>query len=134
MSASVGAPQGNANGLQIVVVFMNTGTAPCTLSGYPTVTQAGGTPLTKIGQPATPSKAMPRTVVTVPPNGSASARLQIANSANYPVGTCQPTKATSLTVVPPDQKSALHVSFGSTACKGTAKLMTVTTVQQGSSG
>jgi hypothetical protein len=134
MSASVGAPQGYRSGLQMVVMFKNTGTAPCTLSGYPTITQAGGTPVSNIGQRATGITATPRTVVTVPPNGVASAKLRIANSANYPVGTCKPVKATSLAVIPPDQKAAVHISFGSTACNGTAKLMTVTTVQQGSGG
>jgi len=118
----------------MVIVFTNTGTAPCTLSGYPTVMQAGGTPVTTIGQPAREDPSTPRTVVTVPPNGGASVRLQIADSANYPAGTCKPVKATSLTVTPPDQKAALHVSFGSTACHGSAKLMTVTSVQQGSGG
>jgi len=134
LSASAGAPQGYRNGLQMVIVLRNTGTAPCTLSGYPTVSQAGGTPVATIGPPASQSSATPHTVVTVPPNGDASVRLQIANSAGNLLGTCKPVKATSLSVVPPDEKAALHVSFGSTACKGTAKLMTVTTVQQGSGG
>lgn len=134
LSATAAAPQGYRNGLQMVIVLTNTGTAPCTLSGYPTVSQAAGTPVTTIGQPARQNAATPRTVVTVPPNGAASVRLQIANSAGNLLGTCKPVKATSLTVVPPGQKAALHVSFGSTACKGSAKLMTVTTVQQGSGG
>jgi hypothetical protein len=134
LSASAEAPQGYRNGLQMVIVLTNTGTAPCTLAGYPTVSQAGGTPATTIGEPARQNPATPRTVVTLPPNGAASVRLQIANSAGNLLGTCKPVKATSLTVAPPDQKGALHVSFGSTACKGSAKLMTVTTVQQGSGG
>ena len=132
-----GAPQGYASGLQMVIALKNTGTTPCTLSGYPTVTQAGGTPVTNIGQPAKPSPpnaATPRTVVTVPPNGVASVKLQIADSANYLINTCKPVKATSLAVAPPGEKTALHIAFGSTACKGSAKLMAVTTVQQGSGG
>ena len=134
LTASAGTPQAYKNGLQMVIVLTNTGSAPCTLSGYPTVWQAGGTPVTNIGQPARGNPTTPHTVVTLPPNGTASVRLQIANSANYLLGTCKPVKATSLTVVPPDEKIARHISFGSTACKGTAKLMTVTTVQQGSGG
>ncbi|HUB42420.1 MAG TPA: DUF4232 domain-containing protein [Streptosporangiaceae bacterium] len=134
LSASAGAPQGYRNGLQLVIVLSNTGTAACTLSGYPTVTQAGGTPAAEIGQPAIRNPATPHTVVTVPPNGDASVMLQIANSAGNLLGTCKPVKATSLLVVPPHETGALHVAFGSTACKGTAKLMTVTAVQQGSGG
>ena len=134
LSASAGAPQGYKNGLQMVIVLKNTGTAPCTLSGYPTVWQAVGTPGTNVGQPASANSAMPHTVVTLPPNGDASARLQIANSASNLLGSCKPVKATSLAVIPPGEKTATHISFGSTACKGNARLMTVTTVVQGSGG
>jgi hypothetical protein len=134
LSASAGAPQGYASGLQMVIVLRNASTAACTLSGYPTVTQAGGTPVTNIGQPASASATAPHTVVTLPPNGDASVRLRIADSATYPAATCKPVKATSLAVIPPGEKTAMHISFGSTACKGSARLMTVTTVVQGSGG
>ena len=134
LSVAAGAPQGYRSGLQLDLMFKNTGTTPCTLAGYPTVTQATGSPVTSVGQPAAQYPSMPRTEVTVPPNGVASARLQIADSANYPAGTCKPVKVTSLAVVPPNEKTGLHIAFGSTACKGTARLMTVTTVQQGSGG
>jgi hypothetical protein len=134
LSASAGAPQGYASGLQMVIVLRNASTAACTLSGYPTVTQAGGTPVANIGQPASANPAAPHMVVTVPPNGEASVRLRIADSATYPAATCKPVKATALAVVPPGEKTAMHISFGSTACKGSVKLMTVTAVQQGSGG
>jgi hypothetical protein len=134
LSASVGSPQGFAGGLQIAIVFKNLGKAACTLYGYPGVAQAAGTPATTIGQPSTENPATPRTLVTLPPNGSASAMLRIADSLKYPDGTCKPVKATWLAVIPPNQKTALNVSFGSTACKGNVRLLSVTTVQQGSGG
>ncbi|HTZ94238.1 MAG TPA: DUF4232 domain-containing protein [Streptosporangiaceae bacterium] len=134
LSASAGSPQGYASGLQLTIMLKNTGTAPCTLDGYPTVTQATGTAGASVGQPAKPDSSAPRMAVTVPPNGVASARLQIADSANYPATTCKQVKASSLAVVPPSEKTALHIAFGSTACDGTAKIMTVTPVQQGSGG
>jgi hypothetical protein len=37
-------------------------------------------------------------------------------------------------VIPPNQTTALHISFGSTACSGNVKILSVTTVQQGSAG
>jgi hypothetical protein len=132
LSVSAGAPQGYKSGLQLALMFKNTGNTPCTLAGYPTVTQATGTPPASVGQPAAQDPSAPRMAVTVPPNGVASARLEIADSANYAAGSCKPVKVTSLAVVPPNEKTALHIAFGSTACKGSAKLMTVTTVQQGS--
>ena len=134
LTASAGAPQGYRSGLQMVITFKNTGTAACTLHGWPRVWQSTGPPVTDIGQPAIQGPVPAATVVTLPPNGTASARLQIADSATYPAMTCKPVKATSLAVIPPGEKTATHISFGSTACKGNAKLMTVSTVVQGSGG
>ena len=135
LTASVGgSPQGFAGGMQIAIVFRNLGKAACTLYGYPSVAQATGVPAATIGRPSTENPATPRTLVTLPPNGSASAMLRIADSLKYPGGTCKPVKATGLAVIPPNQKTALNVSFGSTACKGNVKLLSVTTVQQGSGG
>jgi Protein of unknown function (DUF4232) len=134
LTASVGSPQGFAGGMEIAIIFKNLGHAACTLYGYPAVAQAVGTPVTTIGRPSTEDPATPRTPVTLPPNGNASALLRVADSLKYPDGTCKPVKATWLAVIPPNQKTALHVSFGSTACKGNVKLLSVTTVQQGSGG
>jgi len=134
LSASAGAPQGYRSGLQLVITFKNTGTAACTLHGWPHVWQSTGPPADAIGHPATAGPVPAPTVVTVPPNGTASARLQIEDSALYPARICVPFKATSLAVVPPGEIAARHISFGSTACKGNAKLLTVTAVVQGSGG
>jgi Protein of unknown function (DUF4232) len=135
LTASVGgSPQGFAGGMQIAIVFKNLGKAACTLYGYPAVVQAAGMPATAIGRPSTENPTTPRTLVTLPPNGTASAMLRIADSLKYPDGTCKPVKASWLAVIPPNQKTALNVSFGSTACKGNVKLLSVTTVQQGSGG
>lgn len=134
LTASAGSPQGFAGGLQVAIVFKNAGRAACTLYGYPSVAQAAGTPATNIGHPSTENPATPRALVTLPPDGSASAMLRIADSAKYPGGTCKPVKATWLVVIPPSQKTALHVSFGSTGCKGNVELLSVTTVQQGTAG
>jgi len=134
LSAAVGSPQGYSGGLQVPIVFQNTGSAPCSLYGYPGVAQAAGTPITNIGQPSTGNPATPRQLVTLPSGGFASAMLRIANSANYPAETCKPVKATWLAVIPPNAKTALNISFGSTACGGTVRLLSVSTVQQGSAG
>ncbi|HXB47048.1 MAG TPA: DUF4232 domain-containing protein, partial [Streptosporangiaceae bacterium] len=83
LSASAGAPQGYRSGLQLVIIFKNTGTAACTLHGWPRVWQSTGPPVTNIGQPASEGPVPPATVVTLPPNGTASARLQIEDSATY---------------------------------------------------
>jgi hypothetical protein len=132
LTATVGSPQGYAGGLQIPIVFENLASAPCSLYGYPGVAQAAGTPITNIGQPSTENPTTSRQLVTLPRGGSASAMLRIADSGNYPADTCKPVKATWLAVIPPNQKTALNISFGSTACAGNVKLLSVSTVQQGS--
>jgi hypothetical protein len=129
-----GTPVGTPSGLDLVIAFKNLRAAPCTLSGYPSVAQASGTPPTDIGQPATADLTTPRTVVTVPPGGFASARLKIAYATNQLAVACKPVKATWLRVTPPNERTPINISFGTTACKGTAKLMSVTSVVQGSAG
>jgi hypothetical protein len=129
-----GTPVGTPSGLELVIAFRNLRAAPCTLAGWPTVSQAAGTPVTNIGQPSTADTSTPRTLVTVPPDGFASARLKIAYATNQLAVACKPVKATSLRVIPPGQRTPLNISFGTTACKGTAKLMSVTSVVQGSAG
>ena len=130
----VATPVGSPSGLGVVIVFRNLRTAPCTLDGYPTVAQAGGTPVADIGQPSRPDTSTPRTLVTLPPGGFASATLKIAYAANQLAVKCKPVKATWLRVTPPGQRTPLSISFGTTACQGTAKLMSVTSVTQGSAG
>jgi hypothetical protein len=129
-----GSPIGTPSGLELVIVFRNLRAAPCTLSGWPSVSQAAGTPVADIGQPSVPDTSTPRTLVTVPPGGFASARLKIAYATNQLAVACKPVKATWLRVIPPGQRTPLNISFGTTACKGTAKLMSVTSVVQGSAG
>jgi hypothetical protein len=129
-----GSPMGTPSGLELVIVFRNMRTAPCTLSGWPSVTQAAGTPVSNIGQPSTQATSTPRTVVTLPPGGFASARLKIAYATNQLAVACKPVKATTLRVIPPGQQTPLNISFGTTACQGKAKLLSVTSVVQGSAG
>lgn len=125
---------GTPSGLVLVIAFKNVRAVPCTLAGWPSVAQAAGSPVSKIGQPSTADTSTPRTLVTVPPGGFASARLKIAYATNQLAVACKPVKATWLRVIPPGQRTPLNIAFGTTACKGTAKLMSVTSVVQGSAG
>jgi hypothetical protein len=128
------APTGLPSGLVLVIAFKNLRAAPCTLAGWPTVYQATSAPVTNVGQPSTADASTPRTLVTVPPGGFASARLKIAYAANQLAVACKPVKATLLRVIPPGQRTPINIAFGTTACRGTAKLMSVTSVVQGSAG
>jgi hypothetical protein len=88
------------------LVLTNRGTAPCTLSGYPTL-QLGGPsgPL-----PTTVSaQAGPITTVNVPPGQSASSML-IWNKYEDQGNTCPPYP-TSVTVTPPGQDAGKTIPW-----------------------
>ena len=135
LNASVGLSQGTAGAVDMAIVFKNTGADACTLYGYPGVAQAAGMPVTDIGQPSTENPATTRILVTLQPGGFANATLQIADAANYPASRCDPTPATWLAVIPPNQTLPVNIHYDSTACRSRkVKLLTVTTVQPGNGG
>jgi hypothetical protein len=134
LNGSIGLTQGTAGAVMVVIRFKNLNNVPCTLYGFPGVAQASGTPVTDIGQPSVESTSTARELVTLPPHGYANATLQISDAGNVPASTCQQVKADWLAVIPPNQTVPLYIQFSSTACKGTAKLLTVTAVRPGNGG
>jgi hypothetical protein len=134
LNGSIGLTQGTAGAVEIEVVFKNLNNVPCTLYGFPGVAQAAGTPVTDIGQPSTENPTTARELVTLQPGGYANATLQISDAGNYSASVCNPVPATWLAVIPPNQTVPLYVSYSSTACKGSPKLLTVTAVRPGNGG
>jgi hypothetical protein len=114
-----------------VIDFTNTGTAPCTLLGYPgaSLTNSSGA---QIGAAATRNPSKPATVVTLAPGAKASATLGVANAENYPASTCKPTAAAGLKVFPPNQTQPVQLSFSTTGCAVTSThQLSVTAVAAG---
>jgi Protein of unknown function (DUF4232) len=107
---------GAAAGTDFTVLdFTNSGTAPCTLYGFPGVSllnSSGG----QIGAAATRNPAKASTKITLAPGAEASAALGVANAQNYPKAACEPTSAVKLKVFPPNQAQAVEVSFATTGC------------------
>ncbi len=134
LNGSVGLSQGTAGAVEIEVVFKNLNNVPCTLYGFPGVAQAAGTPVTNIGQPSTENPTTARELVTLQPGGYANATLQISDAGNYSASVCNPVPADWLAVIPPNQTVPLYISYSSTACKGSPKLLTVTAVRPGNGG
>jgi hypothetical protein len=134
LNGSIGLTQGTAGAVEIEVVFKNLNNVPCTLYGFPGVAQAAGTPVTDIGQPSTENPTTARELVTLQPGGYANATLQISDAGNYSASVCNPVPATWLAVIPPNQTVPLYISYSSTACKGSPKLLTVTAVRPGNGG
>jgi hypothetical protein len=103
-----------------VVVFTNTGAAPCTLRGYPGVSylDAGGAPA---GAPAQRLVDDPP-VVSLEPGERAHASL---NQGNAMVGTPEcgaPVDGVTLQVFPPEETVAKLIPYRSTLCSGAAIL------------
>jgi hypothetical protein len=134
LNGSIGLSQGTAGAVEIEVVFKNLDNVPCTLYGFPGVAQAAGTPVTDIGQPSTENPTTARELVTLQPGGYANATLQISDASNYSASVCSPVQANWLAVIPPNQTVPLYISYSSTACKGSPKLLTVTAVRPGNGG
>lgn len=134
LNGSIGLTQGTAGATEVVIVFKNLNNVPCTLYGYPGVAQAAGTPVTDIGQPSSENPSTPRQLVTLAPGGFANATLQIEDAGNFAASACTQVPATWLEVIPPGQTVPLNIMYSSTACQGSAKLLSVTTVQPGNGG
>jgi hypothetical protein len=134
LNGSIGLTQGTAGAVEIVIVFKNLNNVPCTLYGFPGVAQAAGTPVTDIGHPSTENPSTRRELITLQPGGFANATLQISDAGNYSASACTQKPAKWLAVIPPNQTVPLYIHYSSTACKGSAKLLTVTAVRPGNGG
>jgi Protein of unknown function (DUF4232) len=134
LNGSVGLTQGTAGAVMVVIVFKNLNNVPCTLYGYPGVALAAGTPVTDVGQPSSENPSTPRQLVTLAPGGYANATLQVADAGNFPASDCTQVPTTWLEVIPPGQTVPLNIMYSSTACQGSAKLLSVTTVAPGNGG
>jgi hypothetical protein len=116
VSGSVTDP--GAGSYSEVLTFVNKGSSPCTLSGWPgvsAVSSAGA----QLG-PAAVRTGQPSGTVTVQPGQAASAVLRVAQAGNFPAATCQPRPAAGFRVFPPGQTAPLLVTAALQACAGTS--------------
>lgn len=111
--AEVGAGQYNAE-----IVFTNTGSTPCTLTGYPGVSYVkaagvqAGPAATRAGGSYSPVK--------LAPHATASAQLHDSNGqGGYSAGDCKLTQVEGLRIYPPNQKAALFLPHKTEHCAGT---------------
>jgi hypothetical protein len=116
------------------VQFANTSSSPCTLYGYPGVsfvTAMGGS---QIGIPATRNPALTARLVTLSPGQTVHAELQVADAQNYPPADCGLVTAHWLKIYPPNQTAPVYVSFTAQTCSKPKTILSVQTVQTGTSG
>ena len=131
LNATATNEQGAAGSDYVDIVFKNLNTQACTLYGYPGVSFGAGSPVAQVGQPAGRTAAVASTLVTLQPQGSAYAVLQVGDAQNWPASTCKPTATTWLQVIAPNTTNPLYVAFKSTACRGDVVTMHVEAVQPG---
>ena len=98
------------------LTFTNTGTAACSLNGYPGVSflTAGHAAITA---PASRASAAPH-LVTLAPGQTASAQLKTPNVGNLPKTACHQVTAASLKVYPPNDTVPVFVPTHIGVCAG----------------
>ena len=132
LRVKLGAAQGYAGGVYVVLDFTNTSGSTCTLYGYPGVSLVSGPPYTQIGLAAKRSTSTPRKLVTLAPGATANAQLQIVDALNYPPASCGPTKATALKIYPPNQTVPVYLPNTSNGCTKPVQIMYIGAVRPGS--
>jgi hypothetical protein len=116
------------------IQFDNKSSSPCTLYGYPGVsfvTAAGGS---QIGIPATRNPTLAARLVTLSPGQIVHAELQVVDAQNYPPADCGMVAAHWLKIYPPNQTAPVYVSFTAQTCSKPKTILSVQTVQTGTSG
>ena len=113
LAGSLTPQQGAAGSVIASLTLTNTGSAPCTLSGYPGVSfvDANGAP---VGAPASRDAAGAGTV-TLQPGTSASSGVRITQPGV--IGqVCNPHQAAGVRVYPPGSYESLVVPYSGQAC------------------
>jgi len=106
LTVSLGSPNGSAGATHYGLTFRNTGTAACTLYGYPGVSFLGASGQ-QIGDPAQRQGGTP-TTVTLAAGGSAYASVVVTDPGIPPCSGS--TAATQLRVYPPGETQAAVVT------------------------
>lgn len=118
------------------VVFTNTGSAACTLFGYPGVAYVAPSTGKQIGAAASRNPQHSARTVTLAPAGSASVLVQMADPLNFSASQCKSDPVSGLRVYPPGNTAAAYVAFKSTqtACSTNVNQLSTTAVIVGTTG
>jgi hypothetical protein len=134
----VAVPSGSGNAAAgssyYPIQFSNTSSSPCTLYGYPGVSFVGAVGGSQIGAPAARNSALAAKLISLSPGQTVHATLQVVDAMNYPSGGCGLVTAHWLKIYPPNQTAPLYVSFTAQTCSKPKTVLSVQTVQTGSSG
>jgi hypothetical protein len=109
----VGPGGAAAGSTYLPVEFTNTGSASCTLDGYPGVSARA---TQQLGSPASRNTQVASRTVTLAPGATAHSVLQMVDVANFPPATCGQTTASTLRVFPPGSFTSEDVAYRIPAC------------------
>ena len=133
LAVSVGGGDGGAAGsVYTAVVLENTGSAACTLHGYPGVSYVAGSDGHQVGTAASRDGAAADARVTLAPGGVAHSTLRIVRYQAYPAQRCRPEAVDGFRVYPPGSKDAAFVRQGGATCSAQdAGVLSVQPVEPG---
>ena len=97
------------------LTFTNTGSAACTLAGFPGVSYVGGGNGTQVGQAATRTDDAVKTK-TLAPGARVEAALRRTQPRNYG-DVCRQAEVDGFRVFPPGSTASAFVAFPTTGCK-----------------
>jgi hypothetical protein len=122
---ALGAQGAAAGTLYQTLVFTNTGTAPCSVLGYPGVSflDASGD---QLGKPARRDTAERPHRVTLSPGGKAHAVVGMPQAT-----ACQEADSRAVRVYPPGQTESLHAQWHQQVCTNDEARPSVGPVQPG---
>lgn len=108
-------------------MLTNTGTADCSLQGWPGVSLVGNGNGTQLGKAADFDRSTAHSTVTLSPGASAKAPLRITQAHNYSNDDCKPQTADGFRIYPPGSTASLFIQDSTvTACNSqTISLLTV---------
>ena len=116
VSLKAGSP--GAGQIYTSLVFSNTSTLPCTLSGHPGVSYVAGSDGHQVGSSAS-RDAGTVTTVTLAPSGTASATLHETNYQNFDAAVCKPVRTEGLRVYPPGSTRSFFLRRPGMQCSAT---------------
>jgi hypothetical protein len=118
LTVTVGPPEGAAGSVYRPLVFTNSGSRTCELTGFPGVSYVAGDDGHQVGPAAAESGARGGQVAMAPGKSSA-AQLQLVQVANFDPAVCRPTSVRGLRVYPPGETASVFVAMDGTGCAGT---------------
>ncbi|ONI72665.1 hypothetical protein ALI144C_42365 [Actinosynnema sp. ALI-1.44] len=131
LKLSVSGGDGAAGTVYRNLVFTNSGSAPCTIQGFPGVSYVTGDDGHQVG-PAAVRVGNKGDAIKLAPGASASAPVGFVQVGNFDPAVCKPTDVRGLRVYPPQETASVFVPLAGTGCAGNppGQQLSVKTIQR----